>query len=364
MISTHPVSETLIRSILQSALDPTLQQDFVSANVLKSLNIQADRVSIALRFGYPVIHHNNDIIALLQKLLIPHLGGLKLEITIDWKVNKHLPQANLKPIPGIKNIIAIASGKGGVGKSTTAVNLALALQAEGARVGILDADIYGPSQPLMLGIQQKPVIKDNKRLEPVMRYGLQTMSMGYLVAEDAAMVWRGPMVSSALQQLLFETAWDEVDYLIIDLPPGTGDIQLTLAQKIPVAGVVIVTTPQDVALSDAKKALSMFQKLGIAALGIVENMSTHICSQCGHAEAIFGSDGGIKMASQFAVPFLGQLPLDIQIREHADSGQPSVIADPTGNVAKLYQKLARRVGAELSLRPRDYSVVIPSIVVS
>lgn len=273
-------------------------------------------------------------------------------------------QNGLKPIPGIKNIIAIASGKGGVGKSTTAVNLALSIAAEGARVGILDADIYGPSQPLFLGINttEKPAVREDKRLEPVLKYGLQSMSIGYLVDIDAPMVWRGPMVSKALQQLLFETAWNALDYLIIDLPPGTGDIQLTLAQKIPVSGVVIVTTPQDVALLDAKKALSMFKKLDIAVLGIVENMSTHICTQCGHQDAIFGSGGGAKMSAQFEVPVLGQLPLDARIQEQTDLGKPSVVSEPSGQIAQLYRELARRVMTQLSLRARDYSIAVSTVM--
>jgi ATP-binding protein involved in chromosome partitioning len=281
------------------------------------------------------------------------------------KVNQHVCQNGLKPIPGIKNIIAIASGKGGVGKSTTAVNLALAIAASGAQVGILDADIYGPSQPLFLDTQaQKPVVRqdrEKKRLDPVIQYGLQSMSMGYLADPDAPMVWRGPMVSSALQQLLYETAWHNLDYLIIDLPPGTGDIQLTLAQKIPVAGVVIVTTPQAVALLDAKKALLMFKKLGISILGIVENMGAHICTQCGHADSIFGSEGGQKLALEFKVPLLGQLPLDKQICAEADQGTPTMIADPKGKVAGLYREIAFAVTAQLSLQPRDYHLAVSVI---
>lgn len=282
------------------------------------------------------------------------------------KVNQHTCQNGLKPIPGIKNIIAIASGKGGVGKSTTAINLALAMHTAGARVGILDADIYGPSQPLFLNTKtQKPTIqkdREGKRLDPILQYGLQSMSMGYLSDPDAPMVWRGPMVSSALQQLLYETAWDNLDYLIIDSPPGTGDIQLTLAQKIPVSGVVIVTTPQEVALLDAKKALLMFRKLGITILGIVENMSTHICTHCGHAESIFGSEGGSKLAAQFDVPLLGQLPLDKQICAEADMGKPTLISDPEGKIARLYAEIADRVVTQLSLQPRDYSMAVRTIL--
>lgn len=282
------------------------------------------------------------------------------------KVNQHSCQNGLKPIPGIKNIIAIASGKGGVGKSTTAINLALAMAKAGASVGILDADIYGPSQPLFLNTKtQKPAIqkdREGKRLDPILQYGLQSMSMGYLADPDAPMVWRGPMISSALQQLLYETAWDNLDYLIIDLPPGTGDIQLTLAQKIPVSGVVIVTTPQEVALLDAKKALLMFRKLGITILGIVENMSTHICTHCGHAESIFGSEGGSKLALQFEVPLLGQLPLDKRICAEADIGKPTLVSDPESEIAGLYVEVAERLATQLSLQPRDYSVAVRTVV--
>ena len=285
----------------------------------------------------------------------------------DNTVKQHLCQNGLKPIPGIKNIIAVASGKGGVGKSTTAVNLALAILKTGVRVGILDADIYGPSQPSLLNTKaQKPLIqkeREGKRLDPILQYGLQSMSMGYLTDEDAPMVWRGPMVSSALQQLLMETAWDNLDYLIVDLPPGTGDIPLTLAQKIPVSGVVIVTTPQEVALLDAKKALLMFRKLGITILGVVENMGTHICTHCGHAESIFGSEGGRKLAEQFEVPLLGQLPLDKRICAEADIGKPTLVSDPEGEIAGLYREMADRVTTQLSLQPRDYRLEVRTVLV-
>lgn len=289
-----------------------------------------------------------------------------LDMPEKKKVNQHVCQNGLKPIPGIKNIIAVASGKGGVGKSTTAVNLALAISKAGARVGILDADIYGPSQPLLLNTKmQKPAMQKDragKRLDPVLQYGLQSMSMGYLADPDAPMVWRGPMVSSALQQLLMETAWDNLDYLIVDLPPGTGDIQLTLAQKIPVSGVVIVTTPQEVALLDAKKALLMFRKLGITILGVVENMGSHICTHCGHAESIFGSEGGGKLAAQFEVSLLGQLPLDKRICAEADIGKPTLVSDPEGEISALYREIADRVTAQLSLQPRDYSLGVRTVL--
>jgi ATP-binding protein involved in chromosome partitioning len=278
-------------------------------------------------------------------------------------VESHAVQAGLKPLPQIKNIIAVASGKGGVGKSTTAVNLALALTAEGARIGILDADIYGPNQPQMLGVRQKPESKDGKSLEPVMRYGIQSMSIGYLIDQDTPMVWRGPMVTTALQQLLNDTRWDNLDYLIIDMPPGTGDIQLTLAQKIPVSGAVIVTTPQDIALLDARKGIAMFQKVNVPVLGIVENMSIHICSQCGYPESIFGEGGGEQLAKQYDVELLGSLPLDKRIREQADSGKPTVVAEPDGAISRIYRKIAHRVVDKLASQAKNYASKFPKIVI-
>jgi ATP-binding protein involved in chromosome partitioning len=275
--------------------------------------------------------------------------------------------SGLKSVSGVKNIIAVASGKGGVGKSTVAVNLALALSAEGSRVGILDADIYGPSQPLMLGIDRTPEMRmeaEGRRvLEPIVQYNIQSMSIGYLIDADTPMIWRGPMVSTALQQLLHDTHWDNVDYLIIDLPPGTGDIQLTLSQKIPVNGAVIVTTPQDIALLDARKAVAMFQKVRIPVLGIVENMSTHVCKQCGHAESIFGEGGGQRMATQYEVDLLGRLPLDIQIREQTDAGRPTVVAEPEGLIAIEYRSIAKQLMNKLSLQPKSYAGRFPKIVI-
>lgn len=269
----------------------------------------------------------------------------------------------MKPLPHIKQIIAIASGKGGVGKSTTAVNLALALQLSQKRVGILDADIYGPSQPLMLGVTERPSITDKKAIQPILAHGLQSMSIGYLIDETTPMAWRGPMASTALQQLLYDTAWDNLDYLVIDLPPGTGDIQLTLAQKIPVNGAIIVTTPQDLALLDARRAYEMFRKVNVPILGIVENMSTHICSKCGHVEPIFGHGGGEKMAASCAVDLLGALPLDIHIREQTDSGTPTVAADPLGAITQIYRDIARQVITKLSLQGVDNSGTFPAIVI-
>jgi ATP-binding protein involved in chromosome partitioning len=293
---------------------------------------------------------------------LPSAGTVS--VNVSSKVVPHAVQRGVKLVEGVKNIIAVASGKGGVGKSTTAVNLALALAAEGARVGVLDADIYGPSQPTMLGISGQPVSKDGKSIEPMSNHGLQAMSIGFMIdGEDTPMVWRGPMVTQALDQLLNQTHWDNLDYLVVDLPPGTGDIQLTLAQKVPVTGAVIVTTPQDIALMDARKGLKMFEKVGIKIIGIVENMSTHICSKCGHEEHIFGAGGGEKMCADYNVEFLGGLPLDIRIREQADSGNPTVIADPDGNIAKVYKQIARRIAVKVAEMAQDHSAAFPKIVV-
>ena len=283
------------------------------------------------------------------------------------RVSARAVQANLSPLPRIRNIIAIGSGKGGVGKSTTAVNLALALAADGARVGVLDADVYGPSIPTMLGLSGRPDSPDGKSIEPMRAHGIEAMSIGLLVEQDTPMIWRGPMATSALTQLLNETLWggdsgQGLDYLIIDLPPGTGDIQLTLAQKIPVAGAVIVTTPQDVATLDAKKALKMFEKVEVPVLGLVENMAVHVCSNCGHAEHIFGQGGGERMATQYGVPLLGSLPLDIGIREQGDAGMPIVAAAPSSTAAEAYRNVARRLVEELEKRPRAAMPISASLV--
>jgi ATP-binding protein involved in chromosome partitioning len=284
-------------------------------------------------------------------------------INISSKIEPHTAQKGVKAIQGVKNIIAIASGKGGVGKSTTAVNLACALAAEGATVGILDADIYGPSQPRMLGVSDKPQSADGKSLEPLMGHGIQSMSIGYLIEEETPMIWRGPMVTQALEQLLNDTQWKDLDYLVIDLPPGTGDVQLTLAQKVPVSGAVIVTTPQDIALLDARKALKMFEKVDVHVLGVIENMSIHICSQCGHEEHIFGKGGGESMSKQYDVDFIGALPLDIKIREEVDAGRPTVAVDPESRIAQIYRDIARRTSAKLSLRAKEFSAKFPNIVI-
>jgi ATP-binding protein involved in chromosome partitioning len=276
----------------------------------------------------------------------------------------HAAQRGVQLLPQVKNIIAVASGKGGVGKSTTAVNLALALAAEGASVGLLDADIYGPSQPMMMGIEGRPESSDGKTMDPLENHGVQVMSIGFLVAKDEAMIWRGPMATQALEQLLRQTNWRDLDYLIVDMPPGTGDIQLTLSQRVPMTGAVIVTTPQDIALLDAKKGIKMFEKVGVPILGIVENMAVHICSQCGHSEHIFGHEGGKRMAEEFAMPYLGALPLDLSIRLQADSGKPTVVSDPDGPVAGIYKTIARQVAVGIAAKAKDFSAKFPTITVS
>lgn len=359
------LSRQIIETKLAEFIDPYLQQDLITAKVVKDIQINEQAILINLVFAYPLAGIQQQLIQTLQKLLQPIVHNKEIKINISWQIEPHVGQQTLKSFPQIKNIIAIASGKGGVGKSTTAVNTALALVQEGARVGILDADIYGPSQPTMLGIEENPEAADqeNKKIRPLVRYGIQSMSIGYLIDPKTAMIWRGPMVSTALQQLLNDTQWDNLDYLVIDLPPGTGDIQLTMSQKIPVSGAVIVTTPQDLALLDARRAVEMFRKVNVPVLGMIENMSTHICSQCGHEERIFGEGGGETLAKEYGVNLLGTIPLDKQIREQTDSGIPPVVADPEGAHAKAYREIARRIAAKLSLQPKDYSSKFPSIVV-
>ncbi|NNM60302.1 MAG: iron-sulfur cluster carrier protein ApbC [Legionellales bacterium] len=353
--------KTEILAKLQNYIEPYTGQDLVSA---KSIKISEDEagLSIQITLGFPAKRYKQELESKLKTYLtsVPDLPPLSFQI--DSVIHAHRVQGGLKPLPGVKNIIAVGSGKGGVGKSTTAVNLALALQAEGAQVGILDADIYGPNQPQMLGICQKPESKDGKHMEPIVSHGLQSMSIGYLVEQRTPMIWRGPMVSTALQQLLYDTAWKDLDYLIVDLPPGTGDVQLTLAQKIPVSGAIIVTTPQDIALLDVHKAIGMFRKVNVPILGVIENMSLHICSQCGHQESIFGSGGGELIAKQYEIPLLGQLPLDIRIREQTDSGNPTVAADPDSALSKIYRAIACEASARLSLRTKNVASKFPKIV--
>ena len=352
-------SQQQVMCVLRSVSLPASEQKCVTA--LKNIEIKADRVQVTLSLGYPLT-------AFMQSALTAELqaglgSALLVDLVIEVKVASHAVQPGVKGIAGIKNVISVASGKGGVGKSTTAVNLALALSRAGAAVGLLDADISGPNQPLMLGIQQKPKLSDNKKFIPPERYGIQSMSMGYLVGKETPLVWRGPMVSSALNQLFQDTQWKQLDYLIVDMPPGTGDVQLTLAKKIPVSGVVIVTTPQDVAVSDARRALEMFKKMDVPILGVVENMSAHICSQCGHEEALFGTAGGAQLAADCAVPLLGQLPLALAIRQASDQGEPIVVSQADSTWASAYSTFALKVAAELSTRPKGYSHLFTNIAV-
>jgi ATP-binding protein involved in chromosome partitioning len=356
------VTQQQVENAVREYIDPYLQKDLVSAKVLMNVRIDGGKVTLELSFGFPVKGHESTVTAAMQARVGALAGVSEVAVAMDNKIIAHKVQQGVKPIDGVKNILAVASGKGGVGKSTVAVNLALALAADGARVGILDADIYGPSQPRMLGVRgEKPESKDGQSLEPVPSYNLQTMSIGFLVDESTPMIWRGPMVTQALEQLLRDTRWHDVDYLVIDLPPGTGDTQLTLAQKIPVSGAVIVTTPQDISLIDALKGLKMFEKVQVPVLGVIENMSIHICSKCGHEEHIFGHGGGLRMAEEQNVDFLGSLPLDKQIRVDADEGKPTVVADPDGRIAQMYKDIARRATAKLSLQAKDYSAKFPSI---
>jgi ATP-binding protein involved in chromosome partitioning len=352
-----------VEDLLKTFIDPNNGVDLVSAKSVKAITIDGANVSVKLELGYPAKSYLEELKALVEQHLktLEGIGGITVEVAV--KIISHAVQQALKPQPNIKNIIAVASGKGGVGKSTTAVNLALALAAEGANIGILDADIYGPSIPTMLGLSGYPASVDNKTMTPKIAYGVQTMSIGYLVEAEQAMIWRGPMATNALQQLLRDTNWVDVDYLIIDLPPGTGDIQLTLAQQIPVSGAIIVTTPQDIALLDAQRGLRMFEKVSVPVLGLVENMSMHICSVCGHEEAIFGEGGGAAMAEINKIDFLGSLPLDINIRENADSGRPTVVADPDSRSAHIYKEIARKTAAKLALKAKDFSTRFPTIVV-
>lgn len=361
---TPSLSRDAIEQALRGSPDPYLKRDLVSAQALKGVDISPSTVKLEIVLGFPAAGYQPLLQQTLARLLAPLLGGRTLEVTLRSQIVSHAVQRGVTPLPGVKNILAVASGKGGVGKSTTAVNVALALAAEGAQVGLLDADIYGPSQPLMLGSSgERPASKDGKSMEPIVRHGIQSMSIGYLVDEEAPMIWRGPMATSALEQLLRETNWRDVDYLVVDLPPGTGDVQLTLAQKIPVSGAVIVTTPQDIALLDARRGLKMFEKVSVPVLGIIENMSTHLCSQCGHEEHIFGAGGGERMATQYEVDFLGALPLDIRIREEADGGKPTVVAEPESRIAQIYRDIARKIAASLSLRAKDFSSKFPNIVI-
>jgi ATP-binding protein involved in chromosome partitioning len=355
---------TALRSALKAYVDPYLKETLGEAGALRDLAPQGEGYLARIALGYPVGGYREELTAALAAHIAAAGVQVPLKIELEADIRSHAVQRNLKPLGDIKNIVAVASGKGGVGKSTVAANLALAWAAQGARVGMLDADIYGPSQPLMLGLEgQRPTAPDGKHLKPLESYGVAAMSIGFLVDAEQPMVWRGPMVTQALTQLLSETDWGPLDYLVVDMPPGTGDIQLTLAQRVPVAGALIVTTPQDIALADARKGLKMFEKVSVPVLGVVENMSVHICSNCGHAEHIFGAGGGARMAEQYGVKLLGELPLDVHIREEADGGRPTVVAAPDSPRARAYFEMARRTAGALAIRARDRSSVFPKIVI-
>ncbi|VAW85258.1 [4Fe-4S] cluster assembly scaffold protein Mrp (=ApbC) [hydrothermal vent metagenome] len=355
--------QTEIKQALAGYIDPYLKQDLLSAGALKSVEVDGGNVTLKITLGFPCEGYHAALIKCVNGVLQGVEGVENLSVAITTNITSHSVRQGVTPLPGVRNIIAIASGKGGVGKSTTSVNLALALKLEGAKVGILDADIYGPSQPTMLGCHQRPQYAEGEKMQPLVSHGIQSMSIGYLIDEETPMVWRGPMVVSALQQLLGDTAWHDLDYLIIDLPPGTGDIQLTMAQKVPVTGSVIVTTPQDIALLDARKGISMFEKVSVPVMGIIENMSTHICRNCGHEESIFGTGGAARIAEQHATEVLGSMPLDIRIRENVDKGMPTVAIDPEGELSLRYRDIARRVAAQVSLMGKDYSAKFPNIVI-
>ena len=358
------VTVQAITDAIKAVIDPNTGKDFVSTKAVKNLTVSDGDVAFDVELGYPA----KSQIAGLRKALIaaakavPGVGNVSVNVTVN--IVAHSVQRGVQLLPRVKNIVAVASGKGGVGKSTTAVNLALALAAEGARVGLLDADIYGPSLPMMMGIEGRPESDDGQTMDPLENYGVQVMSIGFLVAQDEAMIWRGPMATQALEQLLRQTNWKDLDYLVVDMPPGTGDIQLTLSQRVPMTGAVIVTTPQDIALLDAKKGIKMFEKVGVPILGIVENMAVHVCTNCGHVEHIFGSDGGKKMAAEYNMDYLGALPLNMQIRLQADSGKPTVVSDPDGEVAGIYKAVARQVAVSIAARNKDFSSKFPTITIS
>jgi ATP-binding protein involved in chromosome partitioning len=351
-----------IRSRLSQVRDPHLDTDIVAAGYLKAVKIEPERLVIELQLPYPAAGWSDALQQEVRAALVD-LGLPTVDVAVRWRVHAHQVAKGMNPLSGVRNIIAVASGKGGVGKSTTAVNLALALAAEGATVGVLDADIYGPSIPRMLGLSGRPDSPDGRTITPKRNHGVQAMSIGLLIEEDTPMIWRGPMVTQALQQLLNDTAWEDLDYLIIDLPPGTGDIQLTLCQKVPLTAALIVTTPQDIALLDARKALKMFEKVEVPVLGIVENMAVHVCSNCGHAEHVFGSGGGESMAAQYNVPLLGSLPLELGIREQADSGFPTVASAPESASAQAYRLIARKAAARLAQQAKNKSFGLPNIVI-
>ena len=358
------VSETAIKAALQTVLDPHTGQALVSASALKSLRINGTDVALDIALPYPAQSQWPALRALVQAAVQGVPGAGAVTVSFSLQVQTHAVQRGVQLLPSVKNIVAVASGKGGVGKSTTAANLALALTAEGARVGLLDADIYGPSQPMMMGLSGHPESSDGKTMQPMVNHGVQVMSIGFLVNPEDAMIWRGPMVTQALEQLLRQTIWHDLDYLIVDMPPGTGDIALTLSQRVPLTGAVIVTTPQDIALIDARKGIRMFEKVGVPILGLVENMAVHVCSQCGHAEHIFGQDGGRRMAAEHGMDYLGALPLAMSIRVQADGGVPTVVAEPQGELAEQYRHVARQVAVTIAAKAKDFSAKFPTITIS
>jgi ATP-binding protein involved in chromosome partitioning len=358
------VNEAALLEALKAVVDPNTGRDFVSTKQLKNLRVSDGDVSFDVELGYPAASQIPALRAQLVAAARQVNGVANASVTLSSKVIAHQVQRGVALLPGVKNIVAVASGKGGVGKSTTTVNLALALAAEGAKVGILDADIYGPSQPMMMGLSGRPESEDGKTIEPLQNYGVQVMSIGFLVEPDQAMIWRGPMATQALDQLLRQTKWGELDYLLVDMPPGTGDIALTLSQRVPLTGAIIVTTPQDIALLDARKGLTMFEKVSVPILGIVENMSVYVCPNCGHSEHIFGAEGGKRMAEQYDVEYLGALPLNLAIREQTDSGHPTVVAEPDGEIAAIYKAVARHVAVSIAGKARDFSAKFPTITVS
>jgi ATP-binding protein involved in chromosome partitioning len=364
---SHSDLDSAARQALSALPDPLTGQDWVSGKQLKSLRIEQGLASVDITLGYPALSRWPAYSALVEQALLAVPGISAVKVNWATKVQIHAPPRGQAPLAGVKNLIGIASGKGGVGKSTTAINLALALSAEGASVGMLDADIYGPSQPLMMGLSGRPDSPDGKSIEPLRNHGLQMMSIGLLIDENAPTIWRGPMATQAVEQLLRQTRWgapdQPLDYLIVDMPPGTGDIHLTLCQRAPLTAAVVVTTPQDIALLDARKGLRMFEKVGVPVLGVVENMATYHCPNCGHEAHIFGEDGGKRLAQETGVPALGSMPLDLKIREQADSGHPTVVADPQGKVAGLYRDMAQRLAAGLSRLPKDYSGKLPGVTV-
>ena len=358
------VIEQDLLAALASIKDPHTGKDYVSTRALRNLQIQGGDVAFDVEMGYPAKTLHPQLRSQLVAAAKTVAGVDNVSVSISTKVISHAVQRGVPLLPGVKNIIAVASGKGGVGKSTTTANLALALAAEGARVGILDADIYGPSQTMMMGVGGKPDSSDGKTMEPKTNHGVQVMSIGLLVDQDQAMIWRGPMAVQALEQMLRQTNWKDLDYLVVDMPPGTGDIQLTLSQRVPMTGAVVVTTPQDIALLDAKKGIKMFEKVGVPILGIVENMAVHVCTNCGHIEHIFGADGGKTMAADYQMDYLGALPLNMQIRLQADNGKPTVVSDPDGEVAEIYKAVARQVAVSIAAKNKDFSSKFPSITIS